>query len=184
AKLFNDPNSGYDVLVASDAIGMGLNLNIRRIIFEAVEKYDGSNVRALSLTQLKQIAGRAGRFGTDYAVGQATTLVQNDIPPLKRALAAPMIEIQRAAIQPTAEMLEQFSHQMPGAPFSHVLKTFERMSRNSDLFFSGLFRNMISTAEILDKVKLTIRERIPFISAPIQARDPIVVEASLKMAQA
>lgn len=117
--------------------------NIRRIIFEAVEKYDGSNVRALSLTQLKQIAGRAGRFGTDYAVGQATTLVQNDIPALKRALAAPMIEIQRAAIQPTAEMLEQFSHQMPGAPFSHVLKTFEMMSRNSDLFFPGLFRNMI-----------------------------------------
>ncbi|KAG0032064.1 RNA helicase [Podila clonocystis] len=184
AKLFNDPSSGYDVLVASDAIGMGLNLNIRRIIFEAVEKYDGSNVRALSLTQLKQIAGRAGRFGTDYAVGQATTLVQNDIPALKRALAAPMIEIQRAAIQPTAEMLEQFSHQMPGAPFSHVLKTFEMMSRNSDLFFPGLFRNMISTAEILDKVKLTIRERIPFISAPIQARDPIVVEASLKMARA
>ncbi|KAF9303946.1 RNA helicase [Mortierella antarctica] len=184
AKLFNDPNSGYDVLVASDAIGMGLNLNIRRIIFEAVEKYDGSNVRALSLTQLKQIAGRAGRFGTDYAVGQATTLVQNDIPALKRALAAPMIEIQRAAIQPTAEMLEQFSHQMPGAPFSHVLRTFEMMSRNSDLFFPGLFRNMISTAEILDKVKLTIRERIPFISAPIQVRDPIVVEASLKMARA
>ncbi|KAF9328119.1 RNA helicase [Podila minutissima] len=184
AKLFNDPNSGYDVLVASDAIGMGLNLNIRRIIFEAVEKYDGSNVRALSLTQLKQIAGRAGRFGTDYAVGQATTLVQNDIPALKRALAAPMIEIQRAAIQPTAEMLEQFSHQMPGAPFSHVLKTFEMMSRNSDLFFPGLFRNMISTAEILDKVRLTIRERIPFISAPIQVRDPIVVEASLKMARA
>lgn len=54
-----------------------------------------------------------------------------------------MIEIQRAAIQPTAEMLEQFSHQMPGAPFSHVLKTFEMMSRNSDLFFPGLFRNMI-----------------------------------------
>jgi ATP-dependent RNA helicase SUPV3L1/SUV3 len=33
ALMFNDENSGYDVLVASDAVGLGLNLNIRRIIF-------------------------------------------------------------------------------------------------------------------------------------------------------
>jgi len=51
-------------------------------------------VRILSLTQLKQIAGRAGRFGTEYAVGQATTLVQSDMAILKRALAIPMIEIK------------------------------------------------------------------------------------------
>lgn len=44
-------------------------------------------------------------------------------------------------------MLQQFSIQMPGAPFSYVLKTFEMMSRNSGLFFLGLFRGMIvSTA--------------------------------------
>ncbi|KAG0207615.1 RNA helicase [Mortierella sp. GBA30] len=184
AKLFNDPNSGYDVLVASDAIGMGLNLNIRRIIFEAVEKFDGSVVRTLSLTQIKQIAGRAGRFGTDYAVGQATTLVQGDIPTLKRALAAPMMEIQRAGIQPTQEMLEQFAAQMPGAPFSHVLKMFDRMSRNTKLFFPGLLRNMVSAAEIMDKIKMPVRERILFIAAPIQVRDPIVVEAAVKMARA
>ncbi|KAK3844258.1 MAG: P-loop containing nucleoside triphosphate hydrolase protein [Linnemannia gamsii] len=184
AKLFNDPNSGYDVLVASDAIGMGLNLNIRRIIFEATEKFDGSVVRTLSLTQLKQIGGRAGRFGTEYAVGLATTLLQRDIPTLKRAMAAPMIDIKRAGIQPTADMLQQFSIQMPGAPFSYVLKTFEMMSRNSGLFFLGLFRGMIAAAEILDKIQMPVRERITFISAPIQVRDPMVVEATLLLARA
>ncbi|KAG0273011.1 RNA helicase [Linnemannia exigua] len=184
AKLFNDPNSGYDVLVASDAIGMGLNLNIRRIIFEATEKFDGSVVRTLSLTQLKQIGGRAGRFGTEYAVGLATTLLQRDIPTLKRAMAAPMIDIKRAGIQPTAEMLQQFSIQMPGAPFSYVLKTFEMMSRNSGLFFLGLFRGMIASAEILDKIQMPVRERITFIAAPIQVRDPMVVEAALQLARA
>ncbi|KAI8597000.1 P-loop containing nucleoside triphosphate hydrolase protein [Dissophora ornata] len=184
AKLFNDPNSGYDVLVASDAIGMGLNLNIRRIIFEAVEKFDGSNVRTLSLTQLKQIAGRAGRFGTDYAVGKATTLLQGDIPTLKRALAIPMIEITRAAIQPTAEMIEEFSVQMPGAPFSHVLRMFEMMSRNSPLFFPAHYRSMIAAAELVDPVQMSVRERIPFISAPIQVRIPLVATASVKMARA
>ena len=38
AKLFNDPNSGYDILVASDAIGMGLNLNIHRIVFASMQR--------------------------------------------------------------------------------------------------------------------------------------------------
>ncbi len=45
AVLFNDPNSGYDVLVASDAIGMGLNLNIKRVIFSSLTKFDGIQER-------------------------------------------------------------------------------------------------------------------------------------------
>lgn len=40
ARLFNDPASGYDIMVASDAVGMGLNLNIKRVIFSALEKFD------------------------------------------------------------------------------------------------------------------------------------------------
>ena len=44
ARLFNGRNSEYSVLVASDAVGMGLNLNIRRIIFHTLEKYDGRNL--------------------------------------------------------------------------------------------------------------------------------------------
>jgi len=39
ADLFNDPNSGYTVMVASDAVGMGMNLNIRRIIFWKLSKF-------------------------------------------------------------------------------------------------------------------------------------------------
>jgi ATP-dependent RNA helicase SUPV3L1/SUV3 len=37
ASLFNAPDSGFDVLVASDALGMGLNLNINRVVFTQVE---------------------------------------------------------------------------------------------------------------------------------------------------
>lgn len=72
----------------------GKRRNIGRIIFEAVEKFDGRAIRTLSLTQLKQIAGRAGRFGTEFAVGQATTLAQGDMGVLRRALAIPMIEVK------------------------------------------------------------------------------------------
>ena len=74
ASLFNDPTSGYDVMVASDAVGMGLNLNIRRIIFTELSKFDGTQVRDLLPPEVRQIAGRAGRFGTEHPDGIATVL--------------------------------------------------------------------------------------------------------------
>lgn len=46
-----------DVLVASDAIGMGLNLNISRIIFSTMKKFDGESIRDLTVPEIKQIAG-------------------------------------------------------------------------------------------------------------------------------
>lgn len=49
------------MLVASDAVGMGLNLNIRRIVFHSVEKFEGLEKVVISPSQIKQIAGRAGR---------------------------------------------------------------------------------------------------------------------------
>ncbi len=50
-------------VVSTDAIGMGLNLPIRRIIFTETRKFDGKEVRDLTPAEIKQIAGRAGRFG-------------------------------------------------------------------------------------------------------------------------
>jgi hypothetical protein len=44
-----------------DAIGMGLNLNIGRVIFSTVKKYDGGSERFLTPAEIRQIAGRAGR---------------------------------------------------------------------------------------------------------------------------
>ena len=52
-----------DVVVATDAIGMGMNLPIRRIVFVEQEKYDGHCMRLLKAEEVQQIAGRAGRYG-------------------------------------------------------------------------------------------------------------------------
>ena len=64
-----------DVVVATDAIGMGMNLPIRRIVFVEQRKYDGYELRTLRAEEVQQIAGRAGRFGR-YDVGfyQSTRL--------------------------------------------------------------------------------------------------------------
>ncbi|KAF6139984.1 hypothetical protein GIB67_020375 [Kingdonia uniflora] len=59
ATMFNDDSSEFDVLVASDAIGMGLNLNISRIIFSTMRKFNGFQTRELLIPEIKQIAGHA-----------------------------------------------------------------------------------------------------------------------------
>jgi ATP-dependent RNA helicase SUPV3L1/SUV3 len=76
ARRFNDPDSGYDVLVASDAIGMGLNLNIQRIIFNSVYKNDGTGIVRLDHSAMKQISGRAARRNSPFPIGgKFTTMV-------------------------------------------------------------------------------------------------------------
>ena len=66
AELFNNrEETGYGVLIATDAIGMGLNLSIKRVIFTTMRKFAGPDVgmRLLEPPEVKQIAGRAGRDG-------------------------------------------------------------------------------------------------------------------------
>ena len=52
-----------NIVVSTDAIGMGINLPIKRIIFMETTKFDGEEVRILTTQEIKQIAGRAGRKG-------------------------------------------------------------------------------------------------------------------------
>lgn len=59
-----------DFLVATDAIGMGLNLDVEHVAFAASAKFDGRRHRPLRADELAQIAGRAGRFRTDGSFGE------------------------------------------------------------------------------------------------------------------
>ena len=58
-------NKNVDYLVATDAIGMGLNLNINHVSFSSLEKFDGRYNRNLMPSEIGQIAGRAGRYKQD-----------------------------------------------------------------------------------------------------------------------
>ena len=70
-------NGDVDHLVATDAIGMGLNLDIGHVAFAGLVKFDGRRHRHLSASELAQIAGRAGRYTTDGTFG-----VTGEAPPL------------------------------------------------------------------------------------------------------
>ncbi|HEY3252521.1 MAG TPA: helicase-related protein [Polyangiaceae bacterium] len=63
-----------DYLVATDAIGMGLNLDVGHVAFASLRKFDGRNARALEDAELSQIAGRAGRYLRDGSFGTLSPL--------------------------------------------------------------------------------------------------------------
>ena len=72
-----------DFLVATDAIGMGLNMDVDHVAFAGLRKFDGRRVRALHAHEIAQIAGRAGRFRKDGAFG-----VTGDAPDLDPDIVA------------------------------------------------------------------------------------------------
>ena len=58
-----------DFLVATDAIGMGINMDLDHVYFSNLKKFDGKKLRKLNLSEIGQIAGRAGRFLNDGSFG-------------------------------------------------------------------------------------------------------------------
>ncbi|MFV0358589.1 helicase-related protein [Tropicimonas sp.] len=75
-------NGDVDYLVATDAIGMGLNLDIAHVAFSGLVKFDGRRMRHLAPNELAQIAGRAGRYKTNGTFG-----VTGEAPPLDDEVA-------------------------------------------------------------------------------------------------
>jgi len=91
------------ILISTDAIGMGVNLPIRRIIFTETKKFDGEEFRFLSSQEVKQIAGRAGRIGI-YDVGYVACM-EDDIAFIENQLQVPDEEIEKAVVGPSEAIL-------------------------------------------------------------------------------
>ena len=71
-----------DYLVATDAIGMGINMDINNVYFTDLKKFDGKKLRRLNLSEISQIAGRAGRHVNDGnfgITGQCKNLTSEEI---------------------------------------------------------------------------------------------------------
>lgn len=98
-------NGETTVIVSTDAIGMGLNLPIRRIVILENEKFDGTRRRRLTSQEVKQIAGRAGRKGI-YDVGKVA--FTSDIKMMARLLTQKDEPLQSFAIAPTTGVFERF----------------------------------------------------------------------------
>ena len=76
-----------DYLIATDAIGMGLNMDINEIYFSNLKKFDGKKTRRLNLIEMSQIAGRAGRYKNDGGfgtTGECETLNSDEIEKIEK----------------------------------------------------------------------------------------------------
>ena len=76
-----------DYLIATDAIGMGLNMDINEIYFSSLKKFDGKKTRRLNLIEISQIAGRAGRYKNDGGfgtTGDSETLNSDEIEKIEK----------------------------------------------------------------------------------------------------
>ncbi|KAG0584350.1 hypothetical protein KC19_3G204900 [Ceratodon purpureus] len=173
AKLFNDQNSGYDVLVASDAVGMGLNLNIRRVVFYSLDKFDGDAKRPIPAPQVKQIAGRAGRRGSIFPDGVTTAFYSQDIPYLEKSLQQDVEPATAAGLFPVYEQVELFASQLPETSFAQLLERFAETCRLDGAYFLCRYDNLKRVASVLDKVKgLSLEDRFNFCFTPVNVRDP------------
>ncbi|SHI10034.1 ATP-dependent RNA helicase SUPV3L1/SUV3 [Sporobacter termitidis DSM 10068] len=109
---------GNRILITTDAIGMGVNLPIRRIIFMDLQKFDGEEKRYITSQEVKQIAGRAGRKGI-YDVGYVCTTsidhlflrenLETEDEPLQEAVLGPSEAIMDIKGLPLREKLALWS---------------------------------------------------------------------------
>lgn len=173
ARRFNDPSSGYDILVASDAIGMGLNLNIKRIIFNSIFKYNGEEVVRLTHSEVKQISGRAGRRNSPYPHGEVTCRDPRDLRYIQKCLATDIPQIEKAALLPTSDHIELFSEGLQAydvggeaTDLDTILRQFSAMATVKGDFFLGRQTEMQIIAKSLKGIPLTLKDAYMMCLSP------------------
>ncbi|SEA94174.1 helicase-related protein [Rubrimonas cliftonensis] len=117
-------NGDVEHLVATDAIGMGLNLDLRHVAFAGVSKFDGRRHRRLEPHELGQIAGRAGRHVTDGAFG-----VTGEARPLDEDVVERIVEHR----YDPAPKLQWRSSRLEFGTVEALLRSLEAPPKHADL---------------------------------------------------
>lgn len=182
----------YDVLVASDAIGMGLNLSINRVIFDSHLKFNGVSLEGLESPVVKQIAGRAGRYrvapsageevvasGEDIekqhadkkngSVGLVSAFFNDTLDHITKNIAKPTIFLKKAVIWPSDEIWTQYTSEFPsGTPFTTVIQAFEREVKDSSLYTIAETRERMAMGEVFITIKnMLLDDQLRVGTAPL-----------------
>jgi len=163
-------NGETTVIVATDAIGMGLNLPIRRIVFLENDKFDGTRRRWLTSQEVKQIAGRAGRRGI-YNIGKVA-FVHNP-KSMARLLDQEDQPLQGFAIAPTTGVLERFQkYSRKLGLFFYLWDQFKspKGTKKASLAEEKLLYEMIEDTII--EAKLSMADLYGFLHLPFSTNEP------------
>ena len=157
-----------NIVVATDAIGLGISLPIKRVVFAETEKYDGRDFRPLSTAEINQIGGRAGRYGLNEF---GEVLVLGNKPIIEEKLGKTVKSVRAACIAFPRDVLAT------EYPIELLLKTWQSMERSS-----GFMREDMKDAQILLKCLRGLRaletERelvFDLITCPVDTRTEALV---------
>ena len=178
------------ILVATDAIGMGLNLPIRRVLFSTMTKFDGQEDRVLSVSEAHQIAGRAGRYGM-HDEGFVGVLREAE-PTAARTLKELLPKTPRAprdfkaAVAPNWWHVDTIAGRLGLTRLRAVLDVFMEQLRLDNAHFEvAELEQMLELADSLDRSagKLNLKQRFVYAQAPVDTRTDAQVQEFLEWTQ-
>ncbi|HCW53988.1 MAG TPA: RNA helicase [Clostridium sp.] len=168
-------NKKTKVLVTTDAIGMGVNLPIRRIIFMTIRKFDGEEVRELTSQEVKQVAGRAGRIGI-YDTGYVAS-VGGNAPIIKEKIEIEDPTIREAVIGPSEAILN-----IKGLPLNEKLALWSTREEKLDYYRKMDISEYLYILEKIKKYKLTQEIEWDLLKVPFDIKSDALMEAFLDYA--
>ena len=178
------------ILVATDAIGMGLNLPIRRVLFSTMTKFDGQGDRALTVSETHQIAGRAGRYGM-HDEGFVGVLREAE-PTAARTLKELLPKTPRAprdfkaAVAPNWWHIDTIATRLDLRRLRAVLDVFMDQLRLDNAHFEvAELEQMLELADSLDRTagQLPLKSRFIYAQAPVDTRTDAQVQEFLDWTQ-
>ena len=122
-ELYQSGDANF--LVATDAIGMGINMDINNVSFSNLKKFDGKKTRRLNLSEISQIAGRAGRHTNDGSfgiTGQCENLLANEIEKIEKHELSRINVIYWRNSELNFDSLEKLNRSLEKKPNSELFK--------------------------------------------------------------
>lgn len=161
-----------DIVVGTDAIAMGLNLPIERVVFTTSSKFNGIDEEEISPSLARQIAGRAGRYGIHEAGYFAG--FDHDTHGVVRALLKEKLDPLPARgffVAPNLEHLTRISQTTGEQSLAKLLKRFARNVDTADGFFvPRITEEQSERAVWLDTLQLSLQDKFTLSLVPISSR--------------
>ncbi|MDO4615283.1 MAG: helicase-related protein [Lachnospiraceae bacterium] len=159
------------VAVCTDAIGMGMNLPVERIVFLESSKYDGKEIRLLENAEIRQIAGRAGRRGL-FEQGYVNALTDREY--LYALLREPYQPIEYVIMQMPESLIE-----VP-LPLSQILEKWQKLE-DTEFLHKADTKAQLKLCRLLEgqrfsHVTIAKKQMLALINIPFDEEDPQLVE--------
>ena len=175
ARRFREKET--QILVATDAIAMGMNLPIQTILFSKAEKFDGVSQRNLQPSEVHQISGRAGRYGLSEEgfVGalnaESLKIVKKNFFRADREIDVPF------KVMANLEHIKLVSNILEENSLLEILKFFVKNMKFNGPFNASNLDDMVEAAEIVDRYELDIATKYHLAGAPLTLKSPYVSAA-------